>query len=324
MTDMKAIRSRYAEKLDTAAQTLNTALLWLKTKRMAPPPGATTEMGRLLWAAPQPLINPGAKMMVVFSQKAACTNVLIWFFHHLGHATAARHFHNWPHEYRNQVYYYSALYRKAYGLDFEKFKAVRVVRDPYERAASSFRHVVRNGFADATIAKRLRYRHIASKGLSFSAFLDFLDTLDLTDCDPHYSLQRHPIEDRLPVHHLINISTENLFTRLSEVETALGLPQSDMAGHPWVKRLRQHNRPAKELAGGADLYAQTFTREQARLGPWPRDEALLTPRARERIARLYAVDISAYLRPFGSGASLTPAIDAAGPTAQLAIQPATN
>ncbi len=304
MLDIGNIRSRYGERLDTAVNSLSTALQWLKRRRMAPPPGANSDLGRLLWAAPQPLINPDAKLMVVFSQKSACTNVLIWFFHHLGHAPAARHFHPWPHEYRTSVYYYSHLYRNAYSLDFSKFSVVRVVRDPYERAASSFRHVLRHGFVDTLIAKRLRYRDIATKGLSFSAFLDFLETLDLANCDPHFSLQRHPIEDRLPVNHLINISTESLFSRLSEVETAIGLPQSRMVEHPWVNQWRGHNRPANELAGD-DLYSQFLSREQAHLGPWPRDAALLTAPARERISRLYAVDIKAYVKPsdcaFGIG-----------------------
>lgn len=322
---MKVKRSEVASRLDVAAQTLRTTYTWLKQKRMSPPSGATnTEMGRLLWAAPQPLINPHAKLLVIFSQKSACTNVAIWFFHHLGHATAARHFNLWPHAYRSNVYYFSELYRKAYGLDFSKFKVVRVVRDPYERAVSSFRHVLRYRFADAAIAKRVRYRNIATKGLSFSAFLDFLETQDLTDCDPHYSLQRHPIEDRLPVHHLINVSTQDLYMRLSEVETDLGLTQSNIAGHPWVRRLRQHNRPAKELSGVTDAYTQLFTREHAHKGPWPRDEALLTPQARERIDRLYAVDIDAYVRPLGNGPSLSPALQSTGEGVGLAIQPATN
>ncbi|MGB7256525.1 MAG: sulfotransferase family 2 domain-containing protein [Pseudolabrys sp.] len=288
----------FFNKVDMAARTLRTGIRWAKYNKMSPPPGAfTSEMGRLLWAAPQPLIDPDKKMLVVFSQKAACTNVLVWFFHHLGHAKAAREYHYWPHEYRNYVYYFSELYRKAYDLDFSAFKVIRIIRDPYDRAVSSFRHVVRFGLVDDTLVKTLRYRTIASKGMSFSEFLDLLEETDLTTCNPHYCLQRHPIEDALPVHHLINVTAENLFARLNDVEADLGLERTDLANSSWIRRLRHHNRPGKELDAESDLYAHRLTQDQARNGPWPDYEALLTPPARERIARLYAVDIKAYLTP---------------------------
>jgi len=260
-----------------------------------PPPGAATEIGRLLWTWPRPLIHPDARLLVIHSEKAASTNVFIWYLHQLGHAKAARDFHNWPHYYMNHVLYSSELYRGAYDLDFATFTVARVVRDPAERAASGFRHALRHGFANAAIARRLGYRDIASRGLSFSMFLDFLEQLDLTTCNPHFSVQRHPIEDRLPVHHLINVTTENLFDRLNEVEAAVGLPRSDMAADPWVQFMRHHHRPAKTLDDADDLYTRPLTQQQANRGPWPRYEALLTPEARERIARLYAADIKAYL-----------------------------
>lgn len=261
----------------------------------AAPPGADTEMGRLLWSIPRPLIHPGARLIVIFSQKSACTSTVIWYLHQLGHAKAARDFHHWPHNYLYRILHYSQLYRDAYALDLSKFTVVRIVRDPFERAVSSFRHALRHGYSDADIAKRLGYRDIAGKGLSFSTFLDFLEQVDLTTCDRHFCLQRHPIEDKLPVHHLINVTTQDLFTRLNEVEAAVGLPLSNMAADPWIKQLRGHHRPKKEVAGAEDLYTRLFTRQQAGRGPWPRHEALLPPQARERIARLYATDIKSYL-----------------------------
>jgi hypothetical protein len=260
---------------------------WAAINRMCPPPGAATEIGQLLWTTPRPLIHPSARMMVVFSQKSACTNVLIWFLHHLGHMQVARDFHYWPHSYRCDVYYHSDLYRKAYELDLTTFKVIRVVRDPYERAVSSFRHVLR--FDE--IAGPLRYRNMVEKGLSFATFLDFLEKSNLSNCDPHYCVQRHPIEDRLPIHHLINVSTQELFKRLNEVEADLGLPQTDLSGY---KEFDWHNRPEQRLFDESNLYTRRFTRDEAQNGPWPSSRALLTPEARERISRLYATDVKAY------------------------------
>jgi hypothetical protein len=265
------------------------------TGMTAPPPGANTEMGRLLWTWPRPLINPKAKLLVIYSQKSACTNVAIWYLRQIGHARAARDFHYWPHRYLSRVLNYSEFYRKAYELDFSRFTVVRVVRDPFERAASSFRHALKHGHVDEEIAKRIGYHDVAGQGLSFSTFLDFLETLDLTSCDPHIAVQRHPIEDKLPVHHLINVSREDLFARLNEVEAAVSLPRSNHADDPWIKQLAFHHRPDKTLEDNGDLYTTPLTREQAQRGPWPHDEALLSPAARGRIARLYAADIKAYL-----------------------------
>ncbi len=284
----------FSSRLRRAAGRLFTGSDWAPSDPLAPPPGAGTELGRLLWSSPQPLIHPAARMLVIFSPKSACTNVLIWFFHHLGHARVARQFHNWPHEYRERVYYYSQLYRKAYDLDFSTFKVIRVVRDPYERAASSFRHVLRIPFADRDIARRIGHRDMAGQGLSFSRFLDFLEKSDLASCDRHYGLQRHPVEDKLPVHYLINVSKDDLSKRLNDVEADLGLKHTDLPSMPWVKRLHRHNRPAATLESASDLYTQPLTREQATAGPWPNSNALLTPEARARIARLYAADIKAY------------------------------
>src|SRR5688572_4072882 len=78
------------------------------------PRHADTAIGELLWRRPAPLIDPHNRLVVIFSPKSACTNVVAWFFHHLGHTQAARDFHRSPHRYRFQVYYRSEIYQDAY------------------------------------------------------------------------------------------------------------------------------------------------------------------------------------------------------------------
>lgn len=260
------------------------------------PPAARGTMSRLLWALPLPLINPDAKLVVLFSPKSACTNVVIWFLHHLGHMDAARDFHRSPHRYLDRVYYRSPLYQRAVRLDLTGFTVVKVIRDPYQRAVSSFRHVVRTSLFDDDMERKLGDTGLAQNGLSFAAFLDFLEKTDLRRCNPHYSLQGHPIEAKLPASHLINVSREDLFRRLNEVESAIGLAASDLANAPWVRQFeRRHHRDGGDFSGVTDFYRQRLRREQALKGPWPPYDALLTPEARERVARLYASDIAAYL-----------------------------
>jgi hypothetical protein len=263
-----------------------------KMSSMARPIEAETEFARLLQEAPRPLLAPNQRLLVIFSAKSACTSVLIWFLHQIGHADVAYDYSRWPHHYRMGVYYKSRLYRMALKKRPSRYSVVRVVRDPFERAVSSFRHMLASGAGTDLAGKALRRNDIETAGLSFSEYLDFLDTCDLRTSDQHYALQRHPIEDVVPVDHLINISTENLFARLNDVEADLGLPITDFAQLSWLKHLdqaRSPNRPGPVI----DAYSRRFDREAAR-NEWPKSSAFLVPEARDRIARLYATDIQSY------------------------------
>lgn len=256
------------------------------------PPGAATEFGRLLWSYPPPLIDPNNKLLVIFSAKSACTNVLVWFFHHLGHAKAVRDYHPSPHQYRTQVYYRSKLYQRAYRMKFERMRVIRIVRDPYERAVSGFRHLLRH--SHTRFGRKMGMSHIAANGLSFSEYLDFLERLNLRTCDAHFAVQRHPVEDALPVRFLINVSTEDLYQRLNEIETELGLEKTDLRGSDWINIIDRRNRPKDKPVTSADLFTQRLSQAQADKGPWPAYDDLLVPAARERLARLYAIDIESY------------------------------
>lgn len=256
--------------------------------------GWNGEINHLMRAAPRPLIHPDAKMIVLFSAKSACSTVVIWFFHQLGLARKAQDYDPWPHRFRSDVYYSTDLYRNACKLDLTDFKVVRVVRNSFDRAASSFRHAQRAGLTDADFARLLGRPDAAEAGVSFCEFLDLLERIDLRTCDIHYSLQRHPIEDKLPVTHLIDVSTEDLFTRLNEVEADLGLPHTDFSQLDWIHSLDRHRLRNDAIMQTDDAYNLRLTREYARRGPWPSSSALLTPEARERIAHLYAEDVKAY------------------------------
>jgi hypothetical protein len=259
--------------------------------------GPTSELGRLLTLAPRPLIHPTAKMIVVFSPKSACTTVVSWFFDQLGHGRAARDFHSWPHRYRSQVYYHSRLYERALEKNLANFALVRVVRDPFDRAASSYRHALKHGNANADFAKVMGRPDAASEGFSFAEFLDLLERIDLTTCDRHYAQQKHPVEDAKTVDHLINISTQDLHAGLNAVDRAVGLPTFDFNATAKFEKIRRKRFQVHGQAEATDVYATRFNQKQAKEGPWPPYEALLTPLACERLARIYAVDIAAYLSP---------------------------
>jgi hypothetical protein len=102
------------------------------------------------------------------------------------------------------------------------------------------------------------------------------------------------LEDSLKVDYVINVSREDLFERLSRIEDELELTRTSLRDDPWIRTLRSHNRPTRELDDCEGIYTRRLTREAARKGPWPRNDVLLTNDARARIAKLYAKDIACY------------------------------
>lgn len=241
-----------------------------------------------------PLLDPQRRLAVLFSPRSGCTSISIWFFRLIGQVRAARDFDPWPHNYRNLVYYRSALYFRALFDDLASYRWIRIVRDTYERAASSFRHALATGYADKRIAKALAGHSTAQHGLSFGEFLDFLETEDLRACNLHHGLQVHPVEELVRPRYLIDISRDDMFERLGAIEGELGLPKTDFTTLGWL-----HDSAAArkvEIGEFADAYGTRFTREQAVRGPWPAPQALLTARARKRIAQLYAQDLERYGR----------------------------
>src|SRR5689334_14979324 len=91
-------------------------------KRSRLPAGAPeTPLTEALATRPRPLVDVRKKLIVIFSPKAACTNVVIWFLNHLGHLSAAQDYARFPHPYRVQVYYRSNIYRKAFSTDLSRF-----------------------------------------------------------------------------------------------------------------------------------------------------------------------------------------------------------
>jgi hypothetical protein len=264
---------------------------WLSGFSEETPRDADPPMGRLLSRIPRPLIDPRNRLLLIFSPKSACSNVVVWFFHHLGHAQAARDYHPFPHRYRLEVYYSSELYRTACKADFSGYQVVRVVRDPLQRAVSAYRHLLSR--PNGRLARAAGMTHIARKGLSFSDYIKFLEGLDLNNCDSHFAVQRHPIEDLVQVTDLINVSREDLYARLAAIEDRVGLQRTDLQSSDWVGRLNQRNRPQGQLHR-SDINTTAFFPAQAKTGPWPQYEDFLTTDARAKLTALYAVDVQSY------------------------------
>ncbi len=131
-----------------------------------------------------PLIDPNNKIVMGWAAKSGCTIAVKMFFDHMDILEEAEGFSDGDkavHDFRMLVFY--DRYGKPTNRHFSdstyfKFK---VVRNPFERAVSSFIHYV---------------EHCASNPCSFVDFVRFLKTENLEDCDAHWKLQLDGFDDK--------------------------------------------------------------------------------------------------------------------------------
>jgi hypothetical protein len=172
-----------------------------------------------------------ANLAVMWSYKAACTTVIKWVFQQNGLLPEAMAYNSWVHKYRLREYqksdrYLSRLKRLSRG----SFEVVKIVRDPLDRAVSSYIHAYRHGYDDAAIANVVQRPLSYQKRFSFREFVAYLEQSDLRYCNPHHRVQTSPIERHVLFgtrpSKIIRIE-DGLNVALSELERRLGLPPTD-------------------------------------------------------------------------------------------------
>lgn len=228
--------------------------------------------------------------MLLFSPKSACSTAVIWFFKTMGLYEKALAYDPWPHKFRIQVYYSRPESVAATEIPLDELTVLRIVRDPVQRAVSSFRHVVGTGYADKQL-KKIAGIDVAERGLSLNEYIDFLEKEDLRSCNPHHRIQKHPIEDIRAPDYVINISRSDLFEEINRFELSQGMPRTDFAALKWIHRL-ENKRAATRKPEIPNAASRVLTRREVKGGLWPAN--LLNEEARQRLRALYATDIEAY------------------------------
>ena len=88
-----------------------------------------------------PLYSEDLQLAVLFSPKAGCTFAVKWFYFQTGILEEALAYSQWPHDYRLQVLYEQPGYRdKVTAVPALGARAVKFVRNPYDRAVSGYLH----------------------------------------------------------------------------------------------------------------------------------------------------------------------------------------
>jgi hypothetical protein len=248
-----------------------------------------------LTAGPVPLLSKDKNLVVLWSPKSACTTTYVWFSNLCGFADDVRSYAAWPHRHRQEVYLKSDMYIDSANSGMKDAHILRIIRDPYSRAVSIFRHALQTHFADIDMEAFSGGRISAEKGYSFQTFLDLLEQLDMRRVDIHFRPQFHPLERERTPTHVINISKNDLFAELNAFEAGAGHQQTNFDDLSWLHHLEGKRKAKQEPMEGDALDQVSFTRHQVvKLGQFPSYAQLLTSSARQRIETIYKADFDAY------------------------------
>jgi hypothetical protein len=204
-----------------------------------------TKITDILLNDPIPLYSKEKNLALFWSAKSGCTYAVKWFFHHAGLLDTALSYSPWVHDFREQVYSVSPEFTADIKSVCNKdMRAVKVVRNPYSRAVSSYLMAVRAGYDNKEIGAFLGRTVDSKSGFSFSEFLDYLASIDLRNCNIHHRIQVHRAEEEGIVKPFFVIHLENSFQETEECEKSLGLPASDLnrfraSGHNTSRRIWQ-------------------------------------------------------------------------------------
>lgn len=248
-------------------------------------PGSTgPSVATHLLENPRPLIHADEKLVVFWSGKSACTSVLRWTFHRMNLLTAADYF-GWIHQFRTKVYYESRRYKRVVErYDQDKYRHIRVVRDPFARTVSAYLHSLEQGYERERIANYL----MIDRPYSFAEFVGYLRTVDLDAHNIHFSRQSTAAERAgdLVLDHVVRIE-DGLFDRLQDVECALGLDVTDFDSVRIQSKHQNDYTAAATFVG--DTKHAPGSRVNAPAYQWFYNDELVA-----LVARLYASDFERY------------------------------
>lgn len=270
----------------------------MKSKQQQSPRNATgkSELSKAFQSDPMPLFSKKHSLGLLWSAKAGCTFATKWFFDKIGFLEAALFYSPWIHKFRTQVFYQSRDYKKYLRNDQflqelldRDMKIIKIVRNPYARAISSYMTAIKGGYEKQKISCFLNRDINSSETFSFREFVDYLGTRDLCSCNIHFRIQQHPIEKIGKVQPDYIVKLENSYDELNQVERDLGLPISDFE---LLKNSSHHSHRSKEIAEFCgDRHFQFLNQKSIVL---PASTSFYDESIKNKVANLYKIDFESY------------------------------
>lgn len=239
---------------------------------------------------PLPLVHADRRLAVLFSPKAGCTYAVKWFFRHTGLLETATFYDPWVHAFRNRVFYQSKGYRPRAMLE-PGFRVAKFVRNPYERAVSSYIHAIRAANLDEPMARFLGRPVTGPRRFSFREMVAWLESEPLTARrrDPHVKTQVHELE-RTGFAPTRIVRVEEAASVVPRLERDWGLADTSADG---LTRSGHHTSRATDEAPCADRDAWP-TEGLAESERFPAAGRFYDGSLIARVRQLYAADFAAY------------------------------
>lgn len=115
------------------------------------------------------LVDYTNKILMDWTPKADCTSAVVMFLEHMG-IYHKIHYSGWPHEFRLKKFYLQCGYVSTTSYTDSSWIRFKVVRNPYNRAVSSYIHAMRGNLFNI-------YEHLDIQNISFLEFLVHLSKL---------------------------------------------------------------------------------------------------------------------------------------------------
>lgn len=139
----------------------------------------------------KPLFAEEFPIIFFWSPKSGCTSLIKWYFYQLGLLEEALTYHPWVHYYRMDNFQKSKTYDIAVmrHLVFRQKETIKLVRDPYTRAVSSFLAAVKHPELLEVEYPKIR------EGLSFIEFLHKIKRLGVEKGKVNFHIAQQYIND---------------------------------------------------------------------------------------------------------------------------------
>jgi len=264
------------------------------------------------------LVHPPEGIGLIWSAKSACTTSIIWYFAVAGLLKEAMAYDPWPHKFRMNVLLPSASYRSWKVVNPRKLAWVRVIRDPYKRAVSSFRHVIRYWKSpDLNMARKQLGFDLNLESLSFDLFLSRLKAVDVSrqrgrgrvveihgglekrflsdprdvdvNCDIHILQQVHWLESYIRPTRIINADKEPLLNALLDFRS---VPQDVRLDIDTCLSKQLHHFSVR-TPNNSDVSKHSFKIAETS-SDWPEYSDFLNASTRQKIESIYCADFEAY------------------------------
>lgn len=250
-----------------------------------------------------PLFAPDFPVVLLFTEKAGCTSLTKWFLFQVGKLEEATRYHPWVHRYRAQVLCRQPGYtwRALQVLAFRRKPIIKLVRNPYDRAVSSFLTTLnhahpttgKNWARDLVAAARARAGKPPTRmpAMSFRDFLEYLvaNGAERSKVNGHVARQHVPGEDRR-VDRIIKL--ERFAEEIRRIEDDYKLASSPLD----LITSSRHHRSAVDnasaaLPAGPDI---EITCDQVRKKRVPAYGSLYDEETRRLVRACFAADFEAY------------------------------